>query len=82
MEKLNILMECLECFYSLDFLKYMVFIACTGMSTPFKNATPQTPHLVLHKMLEDIIPFSTISNDELYETNVGKKIKFKALTRK
>ena len=34
------------------------------------------------KCFEDIIPFSSISNDDLYETNVGKKIKFKALTRK
>ena len=25
------------------------------------------------KCLEDIIPFSNISNDELYETNVDKK---------
>ena len=28
------------------------------------------------------MPFSNISNDQLRETNVGKKIKFKALTRK
>ena len=34
------------------------------------------------KCFEDIVPFSNISNDELYETNVGKKRKFKALTRK
>ena len=34
------------------------------------------------KCFEDIIPFSNISNDDLYETNVGKQIKFKALTRK
>ena len=34
------------------------------------------------KCFEDIIPFSNISNDKLCETNVGKKIKFKALTRK
>ena len=33
------------------------------------------------KCFEDIVPFSNISNDELYETNVGKKRKFKALTR-
>ena len=34
------------------------------------------------KCFEDTIPFSNISNDDLYETNVDKKIKFKALTRK
>ena len=34
------------------------------------------------KCFEDIIPFSNISNDELYETNVGKKRKFKGITRK
>ena len=34
------------------------------------------------KCFEDIIPFSIISNGELYETYIGKKIKFKALTRK
>ena len=34
------------------------------------------------KCFENIIPFSDISNDELYETNVGMKMTFKALTRK
>ena len=34
------------------------------------------------KYFEDIIPFSNISNDDLYDTNIGKKIKFKALARK
>ena len=37
------------------------------------------------KCFEDIIPFSNISNDEFYETNVAikkKKKEFKALTRK
>ena len=34
------------------------------------------------KCFEGIIPFSNISNDELYENKVGKKIKFQALTRK
>ena len=34
------------------------------------------------KCFEDIIPFSTISNKNLYETNLGKKEKFKVLTKK
>ena len=34
------------------------------------------------KCFEDIIPFSNISNNELHETKVGRKMKFKALTRK
>ena len=34
------------------------------------------------KCFEDIISFSNISNDKLYETNVDKKMKFKTLTRK
>ena len=34
------------------------------------------------KCFEDIISFSNISNNELYETNFGKKVKFKALSRK
>ena len=38
--------------------------------------------LVMLIMFWSIIPFPTISNYKLYETNVGKIIKFKALTRK
>ena len=34
------------------------------------------------KCFEDSIPLSNISNNDLYETNVNKKIKFKALPRK
>ena len=34
------------------------------------------------KCFEDIIPFSTISDHELLQTNKGKKIKFKVLTKK
>ena len=34
------------------------------------------------KCFEDIIPFSTISHNELSQTNEGKKIKFKVLTKK
>ena len=34
------------------------------------------------KCFEDIIPFSTISDHELFQTNKGKKIKFKVLTKK
>ena len=34
------------------------------------------------KCLENIIPFSTISDHELFQTNKGKKIKFKVLTKK
>ena len=34
------------------------------------------------KCFEDIIPFSNISNDDLYETSLGKKIKFMPPTRK
>ena len=34
------------------------------------------------KCFEDIIPFSTISDHELSQTNKGKKIKFKVLTKK
>ena len=34
------------------------------------------------KCFEDSIPLSNILNDDLYETNVRKKIKFKALPRK
>ena len=34
------------------------------------------------KYFEDIIPFSTILDHELFQTNKGKKIKFKVLTKK
>ena len=34
------------------------------------------------KCFEVVIPFSNISNDDLYKTNFCKKIKFKVLTRK
>ena len=34
------------------------------------------------KCFEDIIPFSTISDNEIYQSNKGKKIKFKVLTKK
>ena len=34
------------------------------------------------KCFEDIIPFSTISDHELFQTNKGKNIKFKVLTKK
>ena len=37
---------------------------------------------IAKKFFKDIIPFSNVSNDDLYEINIGKKIKFKALTRK
>ena len=34
------------------------------------------------KCFESIIPFTTISNEELYQTNQGRKIKFTAVTKK
>ena len=34
------------------------------------------------KCLEEIIPFSSVSNEELCQTNQGKTIKFKAITKK
>ena len=34
------------------------------------------------KCYESIIPFTTISNEELYQTNQGRKIKFTAVTKK
>ena len=34
------------------------------------------------KCFEDVIPFSTISHNELSQKNKGKKIKFKVLTNK
>ena len=34
------------------------------------------------KCFEDIIPFSTILDNELSQTNKGQKIKFKVLTKK
>ena len=34
------------------------------------------------KCYEGIIPFTTVSNEELYQTNQGRKIKFTAVTKK
>ena len=33
------------------------------------------------KCFEDIVPFETISNEELFKTNQGSKIKFTVLTK-
>ena len=33
------------------------------------------------KCYEELIPFTTISNNELYQTNQGQKIKFTAITK-
>ena len=40
-----------------------------------RNSLKQT------KCFEDIVPFGTISNEELFKTNQGSKIKFTVLTK-
>ena len=32
-------------------------------------------------MYEELIPFTTVSNNELYQMNQGQKIKFTAITK-